>query len=379
MSGHYQYSVWGSNFKALAKMCRREQQMQQSDDVAASDRRTTVAAPVVKQEPVRTEQPTHGISEPGPSPASLGDLETDDEGDGDGDDTAFSTTSRAMHIKMERVRLEEAPEIAATSIKMERPSVAPRRQPPSDVVDLTEDDDLDSSENEPHHQTTAANRLQHRSAIKTESEWLKHAARHETTETYSTVVDEDPILGMMIHEYNQKSEAIFMLEQQVTRVTEGLRQSVSSFSVGSLEEANRIRDQLSALKNSLTKEKHSRDATVARLVVFHKASSAELAALLSAAAVDIPDAQAASHRKCAAMEAEIRQKHDTLRQLKRNMDGAIHMKGSDAFQEVTRLGAEIAQAEATIRQLYAERLEEFVTLCRFSQHIQCAARSMMAL
>ncbi|GLD94601.1 hypothetical protein PINS_up003212 [Pythium insidiosum] len=388
-AAHYRYAVWGSNFKEMAKMYRREQQMMQTNGAPPNDNTARALPVIVKQEaPSSAARPMRVAAETtsdARSYANLGDMETDDEGESE-EAASLSVRNRAMEIKMERVHLEDAPSIEAPSasapIKMERPVAAgtgeraPRRQPSHDVVDLTEDDDT-GIENAPHHNVLSR---EPQPRIKTESEWLKHATQQEqATDAYAaTVVDEDPILAMMIHEYNQKSEAIFLVEQEIARVTEGLRQSVSSFSAGSLDEANRIRDQLSTLKNSLTKEKHSRNAIVARLVVFQKASSPDLAALLDSATVDIPDAQTASHRKCAAIEAAIREKHDTLRQLKRDMDDAIRLKGPRAYEEVTRLGVQIAQDEAAVRQLHADRLEEFVTLCRFSQHIQNAARSMMA-
>ncbi|TMW68477.1 hypothetical protein Poli38472_005945 [Pythium oligandrum] len=353
------YSVWHPSFTEYAKMCRRNRlKAMEAGDVkpksSASIEDSVDEAPVPSEE----DNTSH-----------VNDRNTVE-------------AETAVQIKMERVRLndEESVKAPTTSpIEVSAPGKAPVKIEPqlsvlrhgrdSDIVDLTGDDDDD----EPTVPVKGESRS---SSSSTQSSWVSSAAVEPTAEeaAYLAASDEDPVLSVNIGEYNRMSEAIHRVDQQLVDLTRQAAELAADPNAN-MHAMRQLSHQQSQLKNLLMKEKHARNAVVARLVVFMTAPPNALAALLSSTS-NIPDAQSACHRNCARIEASILDKKRRVIQLKRDMNEAITMKSADAFAEINRIGESIATEEASIRRLQADRLEEFKTLCRFSQQIRMAAQAM---
>lgn len=179
----------------------------------------------------------------------------------------------------------------------------------------------------------------------------------------------------MIEEYNRLSEVIFNTEQSFAQKQNEMKALVTNPS-SDMNEVLQLRTQSGQLRNLLQKETHSRNAVVARLVVYLKPVPGALAELLESTA-DIPYAQTASHRNCAQAEAALQNKRQILRTLKRQLMETLNMKTKVPYAEVNELGKLIAKEEAEVRELQENRLEEFVRLFQFSDQIRKAARSMI--
>lgn len=272
------------------------------------------------------------------------------------------------------------------------PSIAPTSSAgANDVVDLTEDDDeLSSVKPEPFSRTGSVFAPREPLMKRENSSWLAAAStpgaaaaassmlRDDDDSSAFSLTDEDPIKRTMISEYNRLSEVIFNHEQEIAAIQAQIKDMLADTGAD-MNKVVQCSTAVAQVKNSVVKETHNRNAVVARLVVYIKSDPSELQALMDASAsADIPHMQTASHRRCAQLEALIREKRFGIRKLKRSMEEAIAMKSaSDPFAEVSRLGAMIAAAEQEVRESEDARLVELVRLFQFSSQIRTAARAMM--
>ncbi|GMF14550.1 unnamed protein product [Phytophthora lilii] len=252
------------------------------------------------------------------------------------------------------------------------------------IVDLTLDDESDS-----HTSTSSASsrrssqpHIKEEVHVKTESAWLASATTAQESPIFDVDElmdktmgeDEDPILRTMIGEYNQLSEKIFDIDQEFDSHSKKTKE-LSSAQPINMQEVLKARNKTKKLRREKVEAEKSRDGVVANIVVYLKSDAEEFKAFLETCTSDVPYAQTASHRKCASMEASIRSNLENIQRVQRNMEELINLK-KDAFAEVTRLGAEIAQGEQEVRNLDMERQEEFLRLCQFSKAIQTAVRDM---
>lgn len=249
------------------------------------------------------------------------------------------------------------------------------------VVDLTlSDDDEDYSQAATNASGQSIPLVKTEPQIKGEAAWLNAATAPvasasdvDMEELLSQVLqNDDPILRTMTGEYNRLSVVIYNTENEISK----LRQRAKS--ARSMDEINQHKHSVNGLLARLSTENQNRNAVVAKIVVCIKSEPPELKALLDECTMDIPQAQSASHRKCAILEASIRAKLEVIDRLKRNMYEAMNMK-KQAFEEIVRLGKMISEEEQAVRTLEQDRVEEFLRLCSFSQHIQAAVRGMASL
>lgn len=321
---------------------------------------------------------------------------------------------------------------AATQANHETASVKRESQPPvpsvtqqptatassnnSAVVDLTEDgDEFDASAGlsagirnvkrepfsstaifgNPHSVPMVSTRPGDESVVKRESSaWLAAATAstgssagggsgdaslaEDMDDDLFSLTDGDPIMRTMISEYNRLSEVIFNHEQEIAAIQKQIKDMLAD-QAADMNVVVQCSNTAAQVKNSVMKETHNRNAVVARLVVYLKQDPTELKALLDESqATDIPHMQTASHRRCAQLEALIREKRCTIRKLKRSMEDAINMKSQDAFAEVSRLGAMIVADEQVVKESEQGRVVEFIRLFQFSKQIRNAARSMVS-
>lgn len=247
----------------------------------------------------------------------------------------------------------------------------------SSVVDLTLDDESDSSYSASIQAPTQLH-------IKTESRgnadntWLASATAayqnpvHDLDEQMEKIIgdDEDPVLRSMICEYNALSSKIFDIDQVADRVKKKTKE-LSGAKPINMQEVQKALAMTQQFRKDKTNIEKIRDGVVANIVVYLKTESNEIKAFLKTCTADVPTAQTAIHRKCATYEASILSNLKNIQRVQRNMEDLMRLK-KDAFAEVTRLGAEIAQSEEEVRRLDKERREEFLTLCQFSKSIQAA-------
>ncbi|TYZ68210.1 hypothetical protein PybrP1_012986 [[Pythium] brassicae (nom. inval.)] len=334
MSGLLRYAQWSAEYLEMARMRHRVMLQRREDERAM--------AAAIKQEAVaHTAAAAPQILPTPPRPESI--------------------PSQQQQPNVSRFEAPAAP-------------VASNSSSSRAVVDLTEDDDeSDSMKPEPR--------------VKRESSAWLEAAAGRAASSESILLDddddlgdalEDPIKRTMISEYNRVSELIFTHEQEMAAVQKQIKELLANHSAAAMREVVQLSNAAAQVKHSIVKETHNRNAVVARLVVYLKQDPVELAALLSASSADIPHLQAASHRRCAQLEAVVREKRFAIRQLQRNMEEAISMKAgsSTPFEEVSRLGALVVAAEQTVRESEDARLVEFIRLFQFSHHIRSAARAM---
>lgn len=259
------------------------------------------------------------------------------------------------------------------------------------IVDLTEDDDEIEGVKPERTVSSSFGRLGvAEQVVKREnSAWLQAAASSLTAPSGGNVAGdsvmledddmgdtfEDPIKRTMVSEYNRLSEVIFNHEQEMASIQKQIKDLLANRSAD-MNEVVKFSNAAAQVKNSIVAETQNRNAAVARLVVYLKQGRAELNALLDESSVDIPHIQAASHRRCAQLEAIIRDKRFEIRQLKRSMEEAISIKTNTPFEEVSRLGAMVVAAEQAVRESEDARLVELIRLVQFSNEIRAAARAM---
>ena len=252
----------------------------------------------------------------------------------------------------------------------------------SSFVDLTLDDESDARSSGVLTLPSAQPFVKEEVRVKTDDAWLTSAVTGqeisvfdvETLMENSLGEDEDPILRFMVGEYNQLSAKIFTIDQEADSVRKKTKE-LSSVQPMDIHEVNKTR----AIANKLRKEKaeleKARDAVVAKIVYYVKSDPEELQSFLGTCTAEVSYAQTACHRKCATLEVNIRQNLENIGRIQHDMEELINMK-KDAFAEVTRLGAEIAQGEEEVRKLDKERQDEFLRLCQFSKSIQTAVQKM---
>lgn len=259
---------------------------------------------------------------------------------------------------------------------------APLRVPPAApsnsavfVVDLTESDDEQANETS-LASSGASVCIKAEPRIKSENTWLTAVAtapvndEAELDDLLGQILeDDDIILRTMIAEYNKLSGAIYNTEHEVTQLRQKAKDSRN------MQEIMAHRQAVQALHARLSQENHDRINAVAKIVVCIKSDPAELKALMDECTMNIPGAQVECHRKCAVLEAAIREKLVSLKRLRDGVTSAVSMK-KQAFDEIKRLGDMIASEEAATRKLHQDRIEEFLRLCSFSQQIQTAVHKM---
>ncbi|KAE8884090.1 hypothetical protein PF005_g23357 [Phytophthora fragariae] len=251
------------------------------------------------------------------------------------------------------------------------------------IVDLTLDDDSDSQTSTSSHPPSQP-QIEEEVRVKSESAWLTSATAAQENpvldvdELMEKLMgdDEDPILRSMVGEYNQHSEKIYGIKQDYDEAIKKTKE-LSSAQPMDMNEVRKASARSKTLRQDLVKAEKARDGVVANIVMYLKFDPEELNSFLETCTADVPYAQDASHRKCGVLEANIRSNLENIQRIQRNMDELINMK-KDAFEEVKRLGAEIAQGEEEVRQLDKERQKEFLSFCQFSKRIQTAVREMAA-
>ncbi|CAI5712804.1 unnamed protein product [Peronospora effusa] len=252
-------------------------------------------------------------------------------------------------------------------------------------VDLTLDDENDASSNGAFALPSAQPFVKEEARVKTEDAWLTSAATAqekpflfdvETLMENSLGEDDDPVLRFMVSEYNQLSAKIFTIDQEVDSVRKKTKE-LSSVQPMDTQEVNRTHAMANKLRKEKTELEKARDGVVAKIVYYIKSDPEELKSFLENCTAEVAYAQTACHRKCATLEASIRQNLENIGRVQHDMEEIINMK-KDAFAEVTRLGAEIAQGEEEVRKLDKERQDEFLRLCQFSKSIQIAVQGMAA-
>lgn len=245
------------------------------------------------------------------------------------------------------------------------------------IVDLTLDDGSDSSSGGVSIRPPQP-LIKQEFRVKTENTWLASATAVrqnqvlDVDELMEKVMgdDEDPILRSMIGEYNVLSAKIFEIDQEVDRIKKKIRE-LSGIKPIDMQEMQKALSMKQKLRKGKVKAEKSRDGVVANVVAYLKSDPDEMKAFLGTCTADVPTAQTAIHRKCAALESSILFKLEDIQKNKRNMEELMSLK-KDAFAEVTRLGAEIAEGEEEVRKLDGERRDEFLILCQFSKSIQAA-------
>uniref|UniRef100_M4C414 B box-type domain-containing protein n=1 Tax=Hyaloperonospora arabidopsidis (strain Emoy2) TaxID=559515 RepID=M4C414_HYAAE len=254
----------------------------------------------------------------------------------------------------------------------------------SSIVDLTLDDRGEASPTSASSREPTQPQIKEETRIKAENAWLNSAtAVHDNLafnvdELMEKTMgeDEDPILRSMISEYNQLSAKIFDIDQEADSVRKKTKE-LSSTQPFDMQEVTKARVLANKLRKDKAESEKARDGVVANVVYYLKSDPDDLKQFLATCTAEVSYAQTACHRKCATLEATIRQNLENIRRIQRDMEELINMK-KDAFAEVTRLGADIAQGEEDVRKLDRQRQDEFLRLCQFSKSIQTAVQEMAA-
>lgn len=303
-----------------------------------------------------------------------------------------------VNVKMEQAAMSTKATTAALgnlSINADEKTLEPISQPPasrakpsnrasaSSLIDLTLDDESDSSNASARTPTPSQPRIKEEPRVKDERAWLD-AMSTETEQPVFDVdtmmektmgEDEDPILRSLIAEYNKVGLEIYKLDQEAEEVRTKTKELTSAKPIN-MAEVNKARVAAKKLRDDKAAAEESRNGAVANLVMYMKPEPEELQAFLATCVVDIPTAQDAIHRKCATIEANIRERLEHIQKIQRDLEDLLRMK-KDAFAEVTRLGAEIVGCEEEVRQLDKARLGEFLNLCKYSRSITEAVRAMV--
>ncbi|CAI5734109.1 unnamed protein product [Peronospora destructor] len=251
-------------------------------------------------------------------------------------------------------------------------------------VDLTLDDESNASPSGASTLLSAQPFVKEEARVKTEDAWLTSTSTAQENSVFDVETlmenslgeDEDPILRFMVGEYNQLSAKIFTIDQETGNVRKKTKE-LSSVQPMDIQEVNRTRVMANKLRKEKAELEKARDGVVAKIVYYVKPDPEELKGFLGTCAAEVSYAQTTCHRKCATLEASIRQNLENIGRIQHDMEELINMK-KDAFAEVTRLGAEIAQGEQEVRKLDKERQDEFLRLCQFSKSIQTAVQEMAA-
>ncbi|KAG7383105.1 hypothetical protein PHYPSEUDO_004027 [Phytophthora pseudosyringae] len=312
------------------------------------------------------------------------------------DEAPGANYSAAAHIKLENAAATSASATTAALGNLSIDGPVPqgvfqsRAQPPKSqakhssrvnttaIVDLTLDDESDASTSSVPSRPQPTPEVR----VKTENTWLASATAAQENPVLDVDElmektmgdDEDPIWRSMLGEYNELSAKIFEIDQEADRVKKKTKE-LSSAKPIDMREVQKARAMTMKLRKDKVATEKSRDGVVANVVAYVKSDPDVMKTYLETCTADVPTAQAAIHRKCATLEASIRSELENIQKVQCNMEELIGLK-KDAFAEVTRLGAEIAQGEEKIRKLDKERQEEFLTLCQFSKSIQTAVREM---
>ncbi|RLN52349.1 hypothetical protein BBJ28_00005656 [Nothophytophthora sp. Chile5] len=257
-----------------------------------------------------------------------------------------------------------------------------KRTSAASMVDLTLDDEVETFPRNSPAVPQVPPRVKQEPHVKAESAWLESAASApsqsvlDVDELMEKALgdDDDPLLRMMVGQYNHLSVQIYNTDQEVAKIRDRVKELRNAQPMN-MAEVQKAHQGVAQLRPVLAKHTQDRNEAVAQIVVYLKSDPQELKAFLDQCTADVPYAQVACHHKCAAMEASIRAKLESVQQLQRGMEDAIGMKKENAFAEVMRLGAEIAAGEAEVKKLDQDRLNEFTTLCQFSSQIQQAVRT----
>eukprot|EP00644_Phytophthora_capsici_P016257 jgi/Phyca11/9093/fgenesh1_pm.PHYCAscaffold_34_\ len=266
------------------------------------------------------------------------------------------------------------------------PASAPKpssRSNTTSIVDLTLDGESDGNSDSPASRPAAEPHIKEEGHVKSENTWLASAIASkenvvvDVDELMEKTMgdDEDSVLRIMIGEYNELSAKIFEIDQEADSVKKKTKE-LSITKPINMKEINKARALTMKLRKDKAEAEKSRDSVVANLIVYVKSDPDDMKTFLENCTADVPSAVIAIHRKCATLEASIRSALENIQQIQRNMEELMSLK-KDAFSEVTRLGAEIAQGEEEIRQWDKERREEFLRLCQFSNSIQSAVREAL--
>ncbi|OWZ15323.1 hypothetical protein PHMEG_00011058 [Phytophthora megakarya] len=308
-------------------------------------------------------------------------------------DAKLSATA-AGQIKLEQAASTNATTTALGNLSIQGQDALPQtaaksqakhssRVNSTSIVDLTLDDESDAStSSQPSRPPPALPHIKEEFRVKTESAWRdSFIAAQETPvldvdQQMEKILgdDEDTILRSMISEYNQLSAKIFDIDQETNSVTKKTKE-LSSAKPINMQEMIKARNLTKKLRSDKAEAEKSREAVVGNIVVYIKSDPEEMNAFLETCVADVPPALTAIHRKCATLEASIHSNLENLQKIQRNMEELMSIE-KDAFAEVTRLGAEIAEGEEEVRRLDKERQEEFLRLCQFSKSIQTTVREI---
>jgi hypothetical protein len=399
------HSTWEAHFRKYAKMARRRQQhgmtqpqqvvklepgalydnrpmtpAQDDDDDATSDeddppsgtnaQRAAKSTSTAEAVGIKTEQQPVGSSPLVDAPPPTAD------------ETVVEET---VEVKMERVQIQDQADVENSvptladpqpppPVSVDPPIKAePVRQPPPqtvkprgtrhDVVDLTGEDDDDEDTSGGH------------TAVPGPSLHVKREPLAMATSSFvaSFGDGEDYIRSAMIHEYNT-------LNQQVAETDHERAVLSQRAASGSVQDMLACKQQLDQLKNTLIKVAHSRNAAVARLLFYLHGDDSDFAQKVQGnVAADIPDAQAAYHRRLFDLQTTIDTQRGELAVAKRHMDEAVAMKsGPDVYAEVMRLGHEISAKEQQLQTLETQRLDGFLQLAHVSAAVRSAALALVA-
>uniref|UniRef100_A0AAV1UK07 B box-type domain-containing protein n=1 Tax=Peronospora matthiolae TaxID=2874970 RepID=A0AAV1UK07_9STRA len=361
----FPFASWNLMFAETVKMSKGDLQ----DRAAATE-----AAVAVAQQPMKDKTSTK------PSSSASAHVKTEQAVAA----SATGDTTMALEnlVIDESAAPKDAPQPAVEQVKIKaNQSISAFT---SSIVDLTLDDRGEASPTSASSRELTQPQIKEEIRIKAENAWLNSAtAVHDNLafnidELMEKTMgeDEDPILRSMISEYNQLSAKIFDIDQEADSVRKKTKE-LSSTQPFDMQEVTKARVLANKLRKDKAESEKARDGVVANVVYYLKSDPDDLKQFLATCTAEVSYAQTACHRKCATLEATIRQNLENIRRIQRDMEELINMK-KDAFAEVTRLGAGIAQGEEEVRKLDRQRQDEFLRLCQFSKSIQTAVQEMAA-
>lgn len=241
------------------------------------------------------------------------------------------------------------------------------------MVDLTESDDDEQNASGSSAATHADPHIKAEPIVKAERAVLPSAPVTITIDDLEDLLvevleNDDLVLRTMVRQYNTLSAQIHGMEAESNQLRQRARSTTN------MEQIIKLKGETQAHHLRMAEANQERNEVVAKIVVCIKSDAQELKALLDECTLNITHAQVNSHKHCAILEAQIREKLTKIRRLHDDMTSALTMKNST--EEIKRIGAMIATEEAETRELDRSRTEEFLRLCTFSEQVQVLVRKL---
>nr|CCA14689.1 conserved hypothetical protein [Albugo laibachii Nc14] len=245
------------------------------------------------------------------------------------------------------------------------------------IVDLTVEDNKTSAPRDLPERSVKQEAVTHntQTSLQPQASATEGASGDVQVAEFDGLDSDDPIKIALLEEYNQLSDSMAKLSQQVRSINEQMK----AYMLGSanMQQMLQCRRELENTHTEAAEISNKRNIVVAKLLVYSSRDPSKLEEMLSTVAVDSEHAQSTIHRKCITLESTVHEKRKLLRTHKTQMDETIRMKAKESYAEVARIAGDIQKLEEEIINLDKARLEELEQLLVYSKKVREAAMEML--